>query len=197
MNLNLNTPITNPMDRAVATFNDEVSRLSQVAFQKVKKFGKELFAFASQNKLLVLFLIVSIVLASDVFGNPNQGGNNNAQNQALSEAGEQAKGTAVGAIKSWIWLAGFIPFGIATWVTWKLKEHLEQKDEQAGGQTEPKASRYIKLIGAFIIGVIVTYILLGVFAKVFAGKNYEESWNFFVRDFWQQIIVPANQNPNK
>ena len=188
MNLNLNTPITNPMDRAVATFNDEVSRLSQAAIQKAKKFGKELFTFASQNKILVLFFIVSIVLASDVFGNP---GGNNAQNQALSEAGEQAKGTVVGAIKSWIWLAGFIPFGIATWVTWRLKEHLEQKDEQAGGQTEPKASRYIKLIGAFIIGVIVTYILLGVFAKLFAGKEYEDSWNFFVRDFWKQIIVPA------
>ena len=195
MNLNLNTPITNPMDRAVATFNDEVSRLSQVAFQKVKKFGKELFTFASQNKLLVFFLIVSIVLASDVFGTPGQGGNN-AQNQALNEAGEQAKSTAVGAIRSWVWLVGFVPFGIATWVTWKLKEHLEQKDEQAGGQTEPKASRYIKLIGAFIIGVIVTYILLGVFGKIFADQDYAVSWKFFVEDFWKQILTgqPAKNN---
>ena len=184
MNLNLNTPITNPMDRAVATFNDEVSRLSQVAFQKINKFGKELFTFASQNKLLVLFLIVSIVLASDVFGNDEPGAKG-----ALNEAGKEAKGTAVGAIRSWIWLVGFVPFGVATWVTWKLKEHLEQKDEQAGGQTEPKASRYIKLIGAFIVGVIVTYILLGVFGKVFAGVGYEESWNFFVKDFWEQILT--------
>ena len=196
MNLNLNTPITNPMDRAVATFNDEVSRLSQVAFQKVKKFGKELFTFASQNKILVLFLIVSIVLASDVFGIPQPGGGNNAQNQALNEAGEQAKSTAVGAIRSWVWLVGFVPFGIATWVTWKLKEHLEQKDEQAGGQTEPKASRYIKLIGAFIIGVIVTYILLGVFGKIFADQDYAVSWKFFVEDFSKQILTgePAKEN---
>ena len=194
MNLNLNTPITNPMDRAVATFNDEVSRLSQVAIKKAKKFGKELFTFASQNKLLVLFLIVSIVLASDVFGNPQQG--NNAQNQALNEAGKQAKGTAVGAIRSWVWLVGFVPFGIATWVTWKLKEHLEQKDEQAGGQTEPKASRYIKLIGAFIIGVIVTYILLGVFGKIFADQDYAVSWKFFVEDFWKQILTGQEQGAN-
>lgn len=193
MNLNLNTPITNPMDRAVATFNDEVSRLSQVAIQKVKKFGKELFTFASQNKILVLFLIVSIVLASDVFGNPQQGGGQGADD-ALNEAGRRAKGTAVGAIQSWVWLAGFIPFGVATWVTWKLKEHLEQKDEQAGGQTEPKASRYIKLIGAFIIGVIVTYILLGVFGMVFAGKGYAETWKFFVTDFWGKILTDNNEN---
>lgn len=51
----------------------------------------------------------------------------------LNTAGEEGRTTFVNAIKGWKWVFGILPFAIAIGIAYKVKDYLEQKDEQAGG----------------------------------------------------------------
>ena len=107
----------------------------------------------------------------------------------LNTAGEEGRTTFVNAIKGWKWVFGILPFAIAIGIAYKVKDYLEQKDEQAGGQTEPKASRYAKIVAAFIAGIIIMFILYGIFGLVFAGQTeFSAGWRIFVTDFWKLIF---------
>ena len=141
----------------------------------------QLSNFLKNNKWLVtIFALFGLFVVSAFAGT--------AQLDALGEAGANAEAEAVNAIKSWKWLISLLPLGIAGFVTLKVKDHLEQKDEQGGGQTEPKWSRYLKLVATFVAMVIIVYVVLGVFAKVFANVDFGTAWQTFVVDFWSKIF---------
>ena len=103
-------------------------------------------------------------------------------------AGSNASDVAVSGIKSWIWVIGFIPFAFGIYSAFKMNEYLNQKDESSGGQNEPKVSRYGKVLGAGLVGVMIVYLLLGLFGLVFAGKTFAQSWQALVINFWGQIF---------
>ncbi len=106
----------------------------------------------------------------------------------FDKAGGDAKDVAVSGIQSWIWVIGFIPFAFGIYSAFKMNEYLNQKDESGSGNTEPKVSRYGKVLGAGLAGVMIVYILLGLFGLVFAGKDFGETWDALVVNFWTQIF---------
>ena len=107
----------------------------------------------------------------------------------MSGAGEGARDEVVTTIKGWQWLFAFLPFGVGIGLVLATKNYLEAKDEQSNGQSEPKASRYFKLILAFIVGVIAVYIVYGVFGMAFANKGFGEMWDELVTDFWKRVFT--------
>ena len=83
-----------------------------------------------------------------------------------------------------------MPFAVAWFIAYKVKDYLEQKDEQAGGQTEPKPAGYAKIVAGFIAGIIIMFILYGIFGLVFAGQTeFAKGWEIFVTDFWKLIFT--------
>lgn len=106
---------------------------------------------------------------------------------AFDKAGTSSQNVAVSGIQSWKWLVGFIPVAFGLFTAFKMNEYLNQKDE-GQGQNEPKPSRYAKVLGAFLIGVLIIYMLLGVFGAVFADKSFSETWQSFVVDLWSQVF---------
>lgn len=170
----------------------------------MKNFFNKLKLWLNQNKWFFSFVLLLGISAVSL--EAAQAGTAPQVNfeQSLGGAGDAAREATITAIKGWIWLLGFLPLGVAGFVTLKVKNYLEQKDEQnprsvlikkveqkdeqGGGQTELKWSCYMKLIATFVAVVIITYIVLGVFAKVFAGKDFADSWQFFVVNFWSQLL---------
>lgn len=106
----------------------------------------------------------------------------------FNQAGDDAQQVAIEGIKTWVWIVGFIPLGFGAFVAFKVNEYLNQKDDNGGGQTEPKATRYIKVLGAGLTGVLIIYIVLGLFGLVFANKSFSETWDRFVIQLWEQIF---------
>lgn len=131
------------------------------------------------NKIFIVFLGF-LFFAASLYGADGL--------ESLNDAGTTARDTVTGAIRSWNWIIGMIPLLLSAYATWKLKEYLETKDEQAGGQTEPKFSRYLKLIVAFVGMIVIVYILLGLFGAVFAKKTFGEMWENLVVPFWTLIL---------
>ena len=126
--------------------------------------------------IMAFFLIGAVGLfAAETFENFNN-------------AGDSAQNVAISGMQSWKWLVGFIPVGLGTFCAFKLNEYLNQKDENNNGQTEPKATRYLKVFAAGIIGTLISYMLLGLFGLVFAGKSFSETWEAFVTSFWSQLF---------
>ena len=133
------------------------------------------------NKNLKRYLILFAILA---LGAISAHANFNEFNQA----GSNAQDVAVEGIKAWTWIVGFIPLGFGIFSAFKMNEYLNQKDESGGGQTEPKATRYAKVLGAGIVGVLIIYMLLGLFGMVFANKSFSETWDTFVIQLWSKIF---------
>lgn len=128
--------------------------------------------------LVVLALVISsatLFAAGETFSN-------------FDSAGTDAQSVAISGMQSWKWVVGFIPLGFGLFSAFKVNEYLNQKDESGGGQTEPKATRYAKVLGAGIVGILVIYILLGLLGAVFADKTFTETWKTFVVDFWSQLF---------
>lgn len=107
---------------------------------------------------------------------------------SFDNAGNSAQNVAVSGIKSWKWIIGFMPFAFGIYSAIKVNEYLNQKDESGQGQNEPKATRYVKVLGAGIFGILIIYILLGLIGTVFADKSFSETWQTFVVDLWSQIF---------
>lgn len=108
----------------------------------------------------------------------------------FDSAGADAQDIAISGMGSWKWIIAFIPLGFGIFSAMKMNEYLNQKDE-GQGQNEPKATRYAKVLGAGIVGVLIIYILLGLIGKVFAGEDFGTTWSVFVTDFWSQLFTPT------
>ena len=134
---------------------------------QIKNKINQALAWISKNRWL--FSVVLMVSLFAISAETNQA--TNFQN-SLAGAGDEAKAATIAAMKRWMWLVGFLPLGVAGIITLKVKDYLEQKDEQGGGQSEPKWSRQLKLIITFIASVIICYVVLGIFAKVFGGADF-------------------------
>lgn len=122
---------------------------------------------------LVLLPVAAMAAAGDQF-------------QALEDSGASAKGAVQGAIKSVIWVISLLPVGIGAFAAMKMKEHLENKEEQ--NQHEPRWMKFGKIIFAFAGGVLITYILFGIIGKVFMDLTFADAWETFVTDFWKDVI---------
>lgn len=129
------------------------------------------------KKILVIFTLLTLGSISAFANFAN-----------FDQAGSAAENVAVSGMQSWKWLIGFIPIGFGLFSAFKVNEYLNQKDESGGGQTEPKATRYAKVLGAGIIGVLIIYMLMGLAGMVFADKSFSETWQAFVIDFWSQLF---------
>lgn len=129
------------------------------------------------KKILVIFTLLALGSISAFANFAN-----------FDQAGSAAENVAVSGMQSWKWLIGFIPIGFGLFSAFKVNEYLNQKDESGGGQTEPKATRYAKVLGAGIIGVLIIYMLMGLAGMVFADKSFSETWQAFVVDFWSQLF---------
>lgn len=95
----------------------------------------------------------------------------------------------ISTFKGWLWIFAFLPFGLAIFAVVKTKEYLEAKDEQSNGQSEPKVSRYGKMVLAFVVTVLVCYIVYGLFGMVFAGDGFGDMWGKLVADFWINVFM--------
>jgi len=136
--------------------------------------------FARWSKICLVLAVVALVfVGQDLLA--STAGN-------LQAAGGKSKNEVQTAISGWMWVMAFAPFVGALFIAYKVKEYYEAKDEQAGGQTEPKVSRYMKIVGGFIGGVLIFYILYGVWGMVFANSNFSDMWNVMVVDFWGKLI---------
>lgn len=107
---------------------------------------------------------------------------------SFNQGGSDAESSVKGGIQAWDWVIAFLPVAFGVFVAFKVNEYLNQKDEQSQGQTEPKASRYFKVLSGFIVGIMIIYICLGMFGLVFAGKSFADSWQTFVVDFWSTVF---------
>lgn len=101
---------------------------------------------------------------------------------ALAESGGIAKEMVSGVIIAFKWVLAFSPIWSAWFFASKMKEYLENKEEQ--GQHEPKAQKVFKIIAAVVIGIIAAYLLIGILAKVFIGLDFNEAWTKIVTDVW-------------
>lgn len=153
---------------------------------QIKNKINQALAWISKNRWL--FSIILMVSLFAISAEAAQGGQGGAFQNNLTGAGDEAKSATIAAMKSWLWLLGLLPLGVAGFITLKVKDYLEQKDEQGGGQSEPKWSRQLKLVITFIASVIICYVVLGIFAKVFAGVDFGATWDKFVVGFWSQLF---------
>lgn len=151
---------------------------------QIKNKINQALAWISKNRWLFSIILMVSLFAISAEAAQGQG---TFQNN-LTGAGDEAKSATIAAMKSWLWLLGLLPLGVAGFITLKVKDYLEQKDEQGGGQSEPKWSRQLKLVITFIASVIICYVVLGIFAKVFAGVGFGQTWDKFVVGFWSQLF---------
>lgn len=129
-----------------------------------------------RNRLIRLFAFVMLLGATQTWA-------------IMAGGGAQAEAEVVTTIKGWLWVSAFMPFAVGTGLVVLTKNYLEQKDEQSNGQTEPKFQRYAKLIGAFVGGVIIMFIVYGLWGMVFMGESsFTATWNKLVTPFWEQIF---------
>lgn len=143
------------------------------------------------KKILVLLFALAIGAVAGTTGS--------SEFTQFNTAGTQASDVIISGITAWTWIFAFIPFGFAIFIAFKFNEYLNQKDEQSGGQSEPKVSRYGKVILVGAAAIVIAYILLGLFGKVFAGMEFSDTWRIFVTDFWGKILTAggtgAGTNP--
>ena len=130
------------------------------------------------KRILILTLLLiglQLTLSAESFANFDKAGNN-------------SESVVVSGISAWKWVVAFLPFAFGTYSAFKVNEYLNQKDESSGGQQEPKVSRYAKVLSAFIVAVIIVYLVLGTLGLVFAGQSFADTWDTFVIKFWEQIF---------
>ncbi|WP_172198988.1 hypothetical protein [Campylobacter sp. RM16188] len=175
------------MVKAATTYQTKEDML--FSFSKgIARAGRTLFGFLSEHKGLVLILALIALTAVEAFA---AGGGANPAGEGLTklnEAGKGAETTVIKTIQNWRWIFALLPFGLGFFMAFRIKGYLEQKDEQSNGQTEPKASRYGKIFASFIAGIVVCFILYGIFGSVFAGKEFMQMWDYLVMDFWKQLV---------
>lgn len=175
------------MVKATTTYQTKEDML--FSFSKgIARAGRTLFGFLSEHKGLVLILALIALTAVEAFA---AGGGANPAGEGLTklnEAGKGAETTVIKTIQNWRWIFALLPFGLGFFIAFQIKGYLEQKDEQSNGQTEPKVSRYGKIFAGFIAGIVVCFILYGIFGSVFAGKEFMQMWDYLVMDFWKQLV---------
>ena len=131
------------------------------------------------NKKRALFLIAALFIgASSVWAG--------ADFTQLNDAGANSKTAVQGAIKGWMWVTALLPLGVSLFLFTKVKDWQERQEEQ--GQYQPKVAKYFSLILAAIGGIVIMYIVYGLFGMVFAGKDFSASWSSFVMDFYKSLI---------
>jgi len=106
--------------------------------------------------------------------------------QSLNESGTEAQTTVQEAIKNWKWVLALLPFALALGLAFLVKMRLDEKEEN--GQTMPKFQRYAQIVGGFIAGIVISYILYGLTYKTFAGGNFSDGWTKLVTDFWSNAL---------
>ena len=131
----------------------------------------------NKKKLLFVFLMLFGLAAAAMAGQDFT---------QLNTAGTSSKESTQGVIKSWLWVASLFPLGIGGFLVSKVKEYQERQEEQ--GQYEPKVAKYTKLIGAFIGGILITFLLYGILGTVFFNKGFGEMWQILVVDFYSGLI---------
>jgi heme/copper-type cytochrome/quinol oxidase subunit 2 len=135
------------------------------------KYGKWLFVFA----ILAVAIYSPDLIAADNFS-------------AMEESASKSKGATQGTIKSWLWVFALIPIGVASYMTWKMKEYIENKEEQ--GQYEPKWTKNTKLIGAFAGGLFIMYIVYGIIGIVIFGQaSLGDGWDKLFVPFWKDMLT--------
>lgn len=100
----------------------------------------------------------------------------------LNEAGEGAQNVVGGVIKAFFWVLAFTPVFGAWFFSSKIKEYLENKEEQ--GQYQPKATKNFMIVSAAVVGVLAAFLLIGILGKVFFGWTFAEAWTNVVTVVW-------------
>ena len=104
----------------------------------------------------------------------------------LQESGQASKETVKGVLKSWQWITAFFPLVVATALAaWKWND-IRKKEEQA--QESTKLGKTISIVGFFIGGVLLMFILYAIIGKVFIGWSPSETWTKFVSDIWAYML---------
>ena len=133
----------------------------------------------SSRKRKVLFLISMMALPAFLVAASGTDG--------LSDAGTEAKTLVTKVIQAFQWAIAFLPLWSAWFFSSKMKEYLENKEEQ--GQYEPKAQKNFKIVAAIIVGVIAAYLVIGILSKVFTGTDFTTSWEKLVMDVWKNLLT--------
>lgn len=143
------------------------------------------------KRVLFVFAILAFFAIDTYAGG---GGTNYASEgmKNLNEAGESSKTVVVKTVQNWRWLFALLPFAVGILISLRIKNYLDQKDEQSGGQSEPKVTRYGKMVLGLIGGIVIMFILYGVFGSVFAGQDFMHMWDYFVMDFWKEVLQGSN-----
>lgn len=134
-----------------------------------KTLLKRVFAIA-----LLSFPLVAMAAAGDNFAE-------------LEQSGDAAKGAIQGVLKHVIWLTALFPVGLGVFSGMRMKEHIENKEEQS--QHEPKWMKNGKIVAAFAGGILIAFILIGVFGKIFMGLTFSVAWGKFVINFWKDVLI--------
>jgi len=104
----------------------------------------------------------------------------------LNKSGGQAYGATKGAVGAFNWVLAFLPVGMAWYFAGRVKEYLENKEEQ--GQYQPKATKNFMIVGASLAGILAGFILIGLFGAVFLDKSFSDSWQLIVVDTWKDLF---------
>lgn len=104
----------------------------------------------------------------------------------LTKAGTGAKESTQSAIGAWIWVSALFPLALALLLLFVTKNYLEKQEEQ--GQYKPKVAKYASMIGAFIGGFLIMYIVYGVAGAVLFDKSFGEMWASLVMDFYKGLL---------
>lgn len=130
----------------------------------------------------IIFLILGLLLLSTDVALAS---GTTTVSTSLADSGTEAKGLVSAVIKAFIWALAFVPVWSAWYFASKMKEHLENKEEQ--GQYEPKAAKNFKIVMAVIIGIVAAYLVIGIFAKVFLNMEFNEAWITIVAGVWNDL----------
>ncbi|MBZ8002388.1 hypothetical protein [Campylobacter canadensis] len=137
------------------------------------------------NKIFFLIFILAVSLYA-----ANSGDSEGLTN--LNQAGASAKTTAVKAFQNWKWIFAFIPLGVAGGAAFTMNHYIEKKEEQNGGQSEPKASKYFKIVISSIIAIVVCFIIYGTFGSTFGGMGYWQTWDTLVIQTFKEFMGVTN-----
>jgi len=106
----------------------------------------------------------------------------------LVQSGAAVKGEVTGVLQGFTWVFAFLPFALGFFLALNAYNKLVEKEEQQGGQGEPKAMKFAKVFAFFVAGILISYSLYGVFGMVFMNKGFNESWGVLVVDFWAGVF---------
>jgi len=136
------------------------------------------------NKILRVIGLMAII--GLVTAEASTTGTSTSAHQGLTASGTEAKGLVSSVIQSFKWALAFIPIWSGWYFAGKMKEYLENKEEQ--GQYEPKAQKNFKIVGAVVVGIIAAYLIIGILAKVFLDLSFADSWQKIVVDTWKALF---------